>query len=214
MRSRLTANATPLRCRLATVAGADEHELEVEQLVERQPAPAPLRLVRRSRAGAPRGARRAAAAGRATRRSGSGSTSSDSAISASRCRSISDADDLVAQPFGGGIDRQHLARGQRIGLAVGIGQDHELARRHLPAVIEPDRPRDQQRLPDGDGAVEKRLARPDALEHAAVVPQHRVEDPEPAPGRQHALGHHPPDAGDLLADLAPWPSGVTVEAST
>ena len=107
----------------------------------------------------------------------------------------------MAQPFGRGIHRQHLAGGQRLGLAVRVGQDHELARRHLPAVVEPDRPRDQQRLAHGDGAVEKGLPRPHAFEHAAVVPQDGMEDPEAAAGRQHALGHHPSDAGHLLADL-------------
>ena len=98
---------------------------------------------------------------------------------------------LWLSPSVAGYTGSTLPAGERIGVAVGVGQDDELARRHLPAVIEAHRAGDEQRLPDRDGAVEERLPRPDALEHAAVVPQHRVEDPEPAPGRQHALGHHP-----------------------
>ena len=107
----------------------------------------------------------------------------------------------MAEAFGGGIDRQHLAAASGSASPSGFGQDHELARRHLAAVVEAHRPGDQQRLADGDGAVEKRLAGPDALEHAALVPQHRVKHPQPAPRREDALGHDPADAGHLLAHL-------------
>ncbi len=110
-------------------------------------------------------------------------------------------DDLVAEPLGGGIDRQHLAPDQRVFLPVGVGQDDELSGSELPPVVEPNRSRHQQRLPHRDAAVEKRLTRPDALEYSAVIPQHRVKDPQPAPGGQHSFRHHPPDTGNLLPYL-------------
>ena len=109
------------------------------------------------------------------------------------------ADDLVAQPVGGRIDRQHPAPlGAQ--LLAGVGQDEEFPRRELAAVIEPHGARHEQRLPDLDGAVEKGLPGPGALEHARGVAQHGAEDPEPAAGRDDALVHHPADAGDLVAD--------------
>ncbi len=113
------------------------------------------------------------------------------------------ANDAMAEPLGGGIDRQHLAGRERIGLALRVRQHDVFPGGELPSVIEPHRPRDQQRLPDGDGPVEERLPGPHALQQAAVVAEHRVEDSEPPPGRQHAFGDHSSDARDLLADFRP-----------
>ena len=88
-------------------------------------------------------------------------------------------------------------------VALRLGQHHVFPGRELAPVVEPHRAGDQQRLSHRDGAVEEGLAGPHALEHPAVVAEHGVEDPEPAPGRQHALGHHAPDARHLLPDLCP-----------
>ena len=61
-----------------------------------------------------------------------------------------------------------------------------------------------------DGAVEERLARPDALEQARVVAQHRVEDPETlrASGARR-LATTRPTRGDLVADTRACASGVS-----
>ena len=115
---------------------------------------------------------------------------------------MSDADDLVAQTFGGGIHRQDPSGRERIA-RLAVGEHDVLARRELAAVVEAHRAAHQEGLADRDAAVEEGLPRPDAFQDAAVVAQHRVEDPEPAPGRHDALRHHPADAGDLLADLGP-----------
>ena len=42
----MTSKATPLRLPLGDGAGANQHELQIEQLVEGEPAPAPFRLGR------------------------------------------------------------------------------------------------------------------------------------------------------------------------
>ncbi len=178
-------------------AGADEHELQVEQLVEGEPPASRLRLGggarpvdRPQRIGERREAQR-----QAERRRQHVVRQGDERVEMAVHQP---ADGLVAQALGGRVDRQHLAPGQRLRLAIGIGQHHEFAGRHLAPMVEADRPRDEQRLAHRDGPIKERLARPNALEHAAVVPQHGVEDAEPAPCRQHSLGHHPPDARDLL----------------
>ncbi len=103
-------------------------------------------------------------------------------------------DDPVAQSFGGWIDWQHLSGRERIGLPVGLRQHDVLPRHQLAAMVEADRPRDQQRLAHRDGAVEKGLTRPHALDDPAVVAEHGVKDPEAAAGGQHALRDHPSDA--------------------
>ena len=108
------------------------------------------------------------------------------------------ADHLVAQSLGRGIDRQDAAVFRRERLVV-VGEDQELARRQLPAVIEAHGAGHQQRLPDLDGPVEKRLARPGAFDDTGGVAQHGAEDPQPLACRHHALVHDPPDAGDLVA---------------
>ena len=59
----------------------------------------------------------------------------------------------------------------------------------------------QEGLADGDAAVEECLPWPDALEDAAVVAQHGVEDPEALAGREHPLGHDTADARHFLPDL-------------
>ncbi len=112
-------------------------------------------------------------------------------------------DDPVTQPFGRGIDRQHLAGGQRIGLALRLGEHDVFPRGELPPVVESDGTRHQEGLAHLDGPIEECLSGPDALQHAAVVAQHRVEDPQPAPGGDDAFRDDPPDAGHLQADLGP-----------
>ena len=84
MRSRRTVERDAAPLPLGHGAGPDQHELEIEQLVERQPPPAQLRL---GGGGGP--VHRAERLGqrrevRASARSGSGRTSSESAMSASR----------------------------------------------------------------------------------------------------------------------------------
>ena len=75
------------------------------------------------------------------------------------------ADQIKVSTLEGIVGAQAVPKG----LAVGLGQDDVLPRCELAAVIEPHRAGDQERLTDGDGAVEKCLAGPDALEHAAVI---------------------------------------------
>jgi hypothetical protein len=112
-------------------------------------------------------------------------------------------DHPVTEAFCSGVDREDFSGRQRIGFAVGLGENDVFPRRELAAVVEPDGAGDQQRLPHCDGAVEEGLAGPDALEHAAVVAEDGVEDAKPAPGRQHPLGDYPAYACDLLTDLRP-----------
>src|SRR2546430_17742513 len=50
-----------------------------------------------------------------------------------------------------------------------------------------------------DLTLQKRLARPRALEQTALVAQDGPEDAQPAPRRQHAGRDHLPDAAHLLA---------------
>ncbi len=176
---------------------ADEHELEVEQFVERQPPPALLRLG--GRAGTVYRAERLG-----QRRKGERAPERLREHVLGQCDQRvqvaihKPADHFVAQPFGSRIHRKHFPGGERFRIGLRVGQDHELARRHLPAMVKSDRTRHQERLPDRDGPVEERLARPDALEHAALVAQHGMKDPKPPARGQHAFGHHPPDACDLL----------------
>jgi hypothetical protein len=73
----------------------------------------------------------------------------------------------------------------------------------LPAVVESNRAGDQERLAYGDGSVQKRLPRPDAFQQSALIPQNRVEDSKTTAGREHAFGHNPAHAGDLVAQLGP-----------
>ena len=57
---------------------------------------------------------------------------------------------------------------------------------------------DEQQLPLLDLTLEEGLARPGALEQAALVPEHRPEHTQPAARRQHAGRDHLSDATDLL----------------
>jgi hypothetical protein len=77
-------------------------------------------------------------------------------------------DDAVAQPFGRRVDgNDHPARGARVlGFLRAVREDHLLTRRHLAPVEVLDRTSNQQQLPRPDSAVEKRLARPGALDDA------------------------------------------------
>ena len=180
----------------------DEHELQIEQLVEREPPATALRLVRGRRPM------------HGTERVGQGRKTHGLPIRLRQrvCRQRDEGievpldqrpDDPVAQSLGGRIHRQHLARSERIPIPLRLGQYHVFPGGELSPVVEPHRAGDQQGLPDRDGAVEKSLPGPHALEHPAVVTKHGVEDPKPAPRRQHALRHHAADARHLLPYLCP-----------
>ncbi len=108
------------------------------------------------------------------------------------------ADGAVAQSFGGRIHRQHPARFER-GFGTSVRENHVFPRGHLLAVIVSDGSRYEQRLSHRDAAVEKRLPRPDALQCAAGITNHRTEDAKPFPGRRHRLGNDDTGTGDLIA---------------
>ena len=148
---------------------ADEHELEVEQLVERQSPASPLGVLRRRRA-----MNRAEGIGQrwqplcqAHRLRQGVFGGGDETV---QMPLDEPAENLVAQSLGGGIHGKDLPRRERIGVRSGIGEDDELPGGELPAMVEPHRPGDQQRLAHLDAPVEEGLAGPDALEHSALVP--------------------------------------------
>src|SRR6185295_12498603 len=95
------------------------------------------------------------------------------------------------------IDRQDFPRGERIGVALRIGENDELAWRELATMIKANRTGNEQRLTDRDGAVEERLAGPRTLEDAAVVAQDGMKDPQAPACRNDSLRHHLPHARDL-----------------
>ncbi len=180
-------------------AGTNQHELQVEQLVERQTPPTRLRLE-----GGLRPVHRPERLGERCQ-TGFGPNGRRHRVVGESDQGIEvpideRADDLVAEAFGGRVHRQDPPRRKRI-VAFAVREHDELAGRELPAMIEAHRAAHQDRLPDGDAAVEEGLPGPDALENAAVVPQHRVKDPKPATGGHNPFGHDPSYAGYLLADL-------------
>ena len=117
---------------------------------------------------------------------------------------MSDADDLVAQALGGGIDRQHLAGRQRIGLAVAVGQD-----RRTRAAPSGGRGRSapgrETRSVCPTAMVRSRNACPGQTHSSTPLSSRSTAWKIRSPRRvgTHALGHHPADAGDLLPDLGP-----------
>ncbi len=182
-------------------AGANQHELEIEQLVEGQSPPASLGVLRRS------GAMDRAERFGEGEKPGSHAHRLGQHVLGGRDQRVEmpldePANDLVAQALGGGIYGQHFSGGQGIGVGSCVREDDEFAGCQLPAVIEPDRARDQQRLADLDAPVQERLPRPDTLEYSAIVSEHGVEDPETLPGGQHTLRDHSPDARHFLPDFS------------
>ena len=105
-----TVKGTPLRRPLGEQPGARQHQLQVEQLVEREPAPTGLRLL--DRGGPVHRAERLGQRRQAEVRPGSTSGSGSREKRDQRLEVPVDeaADHLVAQPLGGPIDRQHPAR--------------------------------------------------------------------------------------------------------
>ena len=192
----------------------DQHQLEVEQLVERQSAASPLGLLDRGRP-----VHRSQRLGQGGQ-SGGGAHRLGHRI-ARQCDERIEVpldqspDDPVAQSFGRGVDRQDLARGQRIRLTLGFGEHDVLPWSELPPMIETYGARHQQCLSHLDRPIEKRLARPHAFEHTTVIAQHGMKDSEPPPGRNHAFRHHSPDARHLLADFGAgeWCHGRRVDVS-
>ena len=181
--------------------GAPQHQLEVEELVQRQAAAALLRLGDRDGP-----VHRAERVGKRGQRKAAPELVGEN-LPAQRHQSVEvpvdqGPDDLVAQALRRRVDREHLAPVPRrvpVALVVGLGEDDVFARSHLAAVVEAHRPGHEERLAHLDRAIEEGLSRPDALERAALVLEHRVEDAEPLAGRQHALGHHPAYAGHIRA---------------
>ena len=91
------------------------------------------------------------------------------------------ADLTMAKALGRGIHRQHeTALGARVPF---VGENHELARHELAAVIVAHRPGDEQQLTLLDLTLEERLTGPGALKGApapataAFIPEHRPEYP-------------------------------------
>src|SRR5690606_28827883 len=76
-----------------------------------------------------------------------------------------------------------------------------LARLDLAAVEELDRTRHEEEVALPDHPVQERLARPRALDEPGPVPDHRLEDPQPDPGRDDALARDLPDHRGVHPDL-------------
>jgi hypothetical protein len=185
------------------VAGAAEHELEVEQLVEREPAAPSLgvgdrgRMVDRAeRIGKRRQLEALAKLGREN-------------LGRQRDEVVEmpvhqPADHFVGEPLRRRVDRQHSAAIETVGaLVVSLPEDDELPRHDLAPVIKPDRAHHEQRLPHRDRPIEKCLTGPHALDRAARVLEHRVEDPEAAAGGQDAFRGDLADRGQVAAHLEP-----------
>src|SRR5690606_1135702 len=82
-----------------------------------------------------------------------------------------------------------------------VPEHHELARLHLFAAEEANRPRDEEDITALDRAVEERLPRPRALDVPARIADHRLEDAQTGTCREHALAHDLADHRRVLADL-------------
>ncbi len=188
----------PALVALGERAGARQHQLHIEQLIEGKATAPEFRLRRTGRAvhDAQRLGQGGQAQGQAPLRWQQVGDERNEGIEVP----VDQRADLpMSQSFGGRIDREDQAFGCRLRV-VGVAEDDELARRHLPAVIEPHRPRHEQQLSLADGAVEEGLAGPDALEQSRIVAQHRMKDPETLPRREHTLGHDAAHGRDLIAD--------------
>src|SRR5688572_8124236 len=108
------------------------------------------------------------------------------------------ADLLERHPFGRGIDGQHtpLVRVFRL-----FAEVDELARVELAPMEEADGPREQENVVLANDAIEKWLAGPGRLDHAAVVAYDRLKDAKPLPRRNDALGHDGADDGRIHSGL-------------
>ncbi len=109
----------------------------------------------------------------------------------------------MAQSLGGRIDGEDPTGRDRVLplVIVRLRQDQELAGRELSAVVEAHGAGHEQGLADLDVAIEEGLSRPDALDGAALIPKHCMENPKTAPGRQHSLGRHPTHRGRVVPDF-------------
>ncbi len=92
------------------------------------------------------------------------------------------------EPLGRVVDGQYDALFRR--LLVLAAEDDPLAGLELAAVEVPDRPGRQQQRPLGDGPLEEGPAGPAALDEAAFVLQHALEDAQPTARRDHGGGDH------------------------
>ena len=186
---------------LGQCSRARQHELHVEQLIEREASPSEFCLggTGRTMHHAERiGQRRQAKLLAARRRQEIGNEGNECVE-----MSIDEGADLpVTEPLGRGINGEDQPLRRRFGI-VRLAQDDELARRHLSPVIEAHRPGHEQQLPFANRAVEKCLARPHALEEAGVVAQHRVENAQTFSRREHPLRHDPSHRGDFVTHACP-----------
>src|SRR5260370_26336678 len=107
----------------------------------------------------------------------------------------------MGEALGRGIDRQDQpVLGTRFAV---VGEDHELARHELAAVIVAHRTGDEQQLALADLALEEWLAGPGALERPALVAEHRAEHPQPFAGPPYPRAPSAADARPFLPHLPP-----------
>ena len=104
----------------------------------------------------------------------------------------------VGEPLGRRVHGEHHPA---VGFLSRIREHDELAGHQLAAVVVAHGARHEEQLAGFDLALEERLARPGALQHAARVPQHRAEHAQPAPRGQDAGADHPPHARRVLSHL-------------
>src|SRR5689334_672694 len=154
-------------------AGPNEHELEIQELVESEPSPASLCLVHR---GGP--VHRDEGISKRQQVEGA-SLLLRKGIIGQRDQSVEmsldeGTDDLVAESLGRGVDWEHLARSYRVAIAFGVGENDVLPGSQLPPVVETYGAGHQERLAHGNSPVQKRLPRPDAFQQTALIPQHRM----------------------------------------
>ena len=198
----LEGEADPRPCALGERAGPRVHELLVEQLVEREAATPGFRVRRRRRPmhGRQRGAELRQAYGLAQR---PGQRVVHQRQQRVEVHVDEPADLAVRQALRRRVDGEdEPALGARVSL---VRQDHEFARHELTPVIVAHRPGHEQQLSFLDLALEERLSRPGALEHAAgtrlVVAQHRPEHPQALACGENAGARHPPYARHVLAHV-------------